>query len=119
MAWLALSYRIVRRKVQSLVQLEDETRNIGDVDQVSQFHIDSNDEIGNLSRAFTAAQAERDRYFNQSLNFLAISRIRRLLQAAEHGLGQGSWLSSGRTAVSTVHRLHLLRFPRRYCGRTG
>ena len=38
-----------------------------------QFEIDSNDEIGNLSRAFTAAQTERDRYFNQSLNFLAIS----------------------------------------------
>jgi PAS domain S-box-containing protein len=72
MVWLALSYRIVRRKVQSLVQLENETRNIKEVDQVSQFRVDSNDEIGNLSRAFTAAQAERDRYFNQSLNFLAI-----------------------------------------------
>lgn len=72
MVWLALSYRVVRRKVQSLVQLEEETRNIKDVDQAVQFQIDSNDEIGNLSRAFTAAQTERDRYFNQSLNFLAI-----------------------------------------------
>jgi two-component system, sensor histidine kinase and response regulator len=72
MVWLALSYRVVRRKVQSLVQLEDETRNIKEADQVSQFRIDSNDEIGSLSRAFTAAQTERDRYFNQSLNFLAI-----------------------------------------------
>jgi PAS domain S-box-containing protein len=72
MAWLALSYRIVRRKVQSLVQLEDETRNVKEVDPVSQFRVDSDDEIGSLSRAFTAAQVERDRYFNQSLNFLAI-----------------------------------------------
>ncbi|BCT68859.1 response regulator [Nitrosospira sp. NRS527] len=72
MVWLAVSYRVVRRKVQNLVQLEDETRNIKDVDQAVQFRVDSNDEIGNLSRAFTAAQTERDRYFNQSLNFLAI-----------------------------------------------
>ena len=71
--WLALSYRIVRRKVQNLVQLEDETMNIGNVDYVSQFEIDSNDEIGNVSRAFTAAQAERDRYFDQSADLLAIS----------------------------------------------
>ena len=71
--WLVLSSHIVWRKVQNLLQLEDETRNIGNVDYVSQFEINSNDEIGNLSRAFTAAQAERDRYFNQSANFLAIS----------------------------------------------
>ena len=73
LVWLALSYRIVRRKVQNLVQLEDETMNIGNVDYVSQFEIDSNDEIGNVSRAFTAAQAERDRYFDQSADLLAIS----------------------------------------------
>ncbi|MDQ3184893.1 MAG: response regulator [Pseudomonadota bacterium] len=72
-AWLVLSSHIVWRKVQNLVQLEDETRNSGKADHVSQFKIDSSDEIGNLSRAFTAAQTERDRYFNQSLNFLAIS----------------------------------------------
>ena len=47
--------------------------NIGNVDYVSQFEIDSNDEIGNVSRAFTAAQAERDRYFDQSADLLAIS----------------------------------------------
>ncbi len=73
MAWLILSYHIEWRKIQNLVQLEDETRNIGNADYISQFGIDSNDEIGNLSRAFTAAQTERDRYFNQSLNFLAIA----------------------------------------------
>ena len=72
-AWLALSYRVVRRKVQNLVWLEDKTRNIGEVGSSSSFYIDSNDEIGSLSRAFNVAQAERDRYFNQSLNFLAIS----------------------------------------------
>lgn len=72
-AWLALSYRIVRQKVQNLVRLEDETRNVGEMDHVSRFEIDSSDEIGSLSRAFITAQAERDRYFDQSLNFLAIS----------------------------------------------
>jgi two-component system sensor histidine kinase/response regulator len=71
--WLVLSSRVVWKKVQGLVQLEEETRNIGNVDYVSQFEIDSNDEIGHLSRAFTAAQTERDRYFNQSPNFLVIS----------------------------------------------
>jgi PAS domain S-box-containing protein len=74
-AWLVFSSRIVWRKVQNLVQLEDETRNTGNVGYVSQFEIHSNDEIGNLSRAFTAAQAERDRYFNQSPNLLAISGV--------------------------------------------
>lgn len=72
-AWLILSSHIVWRKVQSLVQLEHKTRNIGTADHVSQFEINSNDEIGNLSRAFTAAQTERDRYFDQSLSFLAIA----------------------------------------------
>ncbi|MBA4143265.1 MAG: response regulator [Nitrosospira sp.] len=72
-AWLVLSSRIVWRKVQNLVQLEDETRNIGNADYVSQFQIDANDEIASLSRAFTATQVERDRYFDQSPNFLAIS----------------------------------------------
>ena len=75
MAWLFLSSRIVWRKVQNLVQLEEETRNIGKADYVSQFEIDSNDEIGNLRRAFIAAQTERDRYFDQSLNLLAIARF--------------------------------------------
>jgi PAS domain S-box-containing protein len=71
--WLGLSYRIVRRKVENLVQLEEETRHIGEEDYASALEIDSNDEIGHLSHAFIAAQAERDRYFNQSLNFLGIA----------------------------------------------
>ena len=58
------------------------------VDYVSQFEIDSNDEIGNLSRAFTAAQMERDRYFNQSLNLACHRGVRRLFQATESGLGK-------------------------------
>ncbi|ARO87912.1 hybrid sensor histidine kinase/response regulator [Nitrosospira lacus] len=90
-AWLALSYGVVRRKVQNLVWLEDETRNIGKMDYVSQFEIDSSDEIGNLSRAFITAQAERDRYFDQSLDFLAISGFdgffKRLNPAWEKVLG--------------------------------
>ena len=73
MAWFALSHRVVRRKVQNLAWLEDNARNIREVGSSPSFYIDSNDEIGSLSRAFTIAQAERDRYFNQSLNFLAIS----------------------------------------------
>jgi PAS domain S-box-containing protein len=73
MAWFALSYRVVRRKVQNLVWLEDKARNIREAGSSPSFYIDSNDEIGSLSRAFTIAQDERDRYFNQSLNFLAIS----------------------------------------------
>jgi PAS domain S-box-containing protein len=74
-AWLILSSRVVWRKVQNLMQLEEETRNIGTARDVSQFEISSNDEIGNLSRAFIAAQTERDRYFDQSLNLLAIARF--------------------------------------------
>ncbi len=74
-AWLVFSSRVVWRKVQSLVQLEKETRNIGNEDYISQFEIDSSDEIGSLYRAFTAAQTERDRYFNQSLNLLAITGL--------------------------------------------
>ena len=72
-AWLVLSSHIVWRKVQNLVHLEEDTRNTGNVDYVSQFEISSNDEIGQLSRAFTAALAERDRYFDQSADFLGIS----------------------------------------------
>jgi hypothetical protein len=37
------------------VQLKEETRNIGKTDYVSQFKINSNDEMGNLFRAFIAA----------------------------------------------------------------
>ncbi|MCC2682272.1 MAG: multi-sensor hybrid histidine kinase [Nitrosospira multiformis] len=73
MAWFAFSYRVVRRKVQNLAWLEDKARNIGEASSSPGFYIDSNDEIGSLSRAFIVSQAERDRYFNQSLNFLAIS----------------------------------------------
>lgn len=71
--WLVLSYRVVRRKVENLVQLEEETRHIGEDAYQSPLEIDSNDEIGHLSQAFVTAQTERDRYFNQSLNFLGIS----------------------------------------------
>jgi len=73
LAWLAFSYGVVRSKVRNLVQLEYETRNTEQTHPQAQFRLDSNDEIGNLSRAFTTAQAERDRYFNQSLNFLAVA----------------------------------------------
>ncbi len=72
-AWVALSYRIVRQKVANLGQLEEETRHIGEEDYHSAIEIDSNDEIGHLSQVFVTTQTERDRYFNQSLNFLAIS----------------------------------------------
>ena len=72
-AWVAFSYRIVRRKVANLGQLEEETRHIGEEGYHSAFEIDSNDEIGHLSYVFTTTQTERDRYFNQSLNFLGIS----------------------------------------------
>jgi PAS domain S-box-containing protein len=72
-AWLGLSYRIVRRKVENLVQLEEETKHIGEEDYGSALEIDLNDEIGHLSHAFIKAQTERDRYFNQSRNFLGIS----------------------------------------------
>ena len=43
--WLVLSPHLVWRKVQELVQLEEETRNIGKTDYVSQFKINSNNEI--------------------------------------------------------------------------
>ena len=74
-AWVAFSYRIVRRKVANLGQLEEETRHIGEEDYHSAFEIDSNDEIGHLSHVFTTTQTERDRYFNQSLNFLSYLRF--------------------------------------------
>ncbi|MEP6605832.1 MAG: response regulator, partial [Nitrosospira sp.] len=74
-AWLVLSSHIVWRKVQNLVQLEQDTRNSEKADHVSLFEVDSNDEIGDLSRTFIAAQTERDRYFNQSISFLAIAQF--------------------------------------------
>ncbi|MEO7465340.1 MAG: hypothetical protein ABIV42_07695 [Nitrosospira sp.] len=74
-AWLVLSSHIVWRKVQNLVQLEQDTRNSEKADHVSLFEVDSNEEIGDLSRTFIAAQTERDRYFNQSISFLAIARF--------------------------------------------
>ncbi|HVW64287.1 MAG TPA: response regulator [Nitrosospira sp.] len=89
--WLAMSSRVVRQKVRNLVQLEHETRNVGKPHHVSSFGIDSSDEIGNLSRAFNAAQVERDRYFNQARNLLAISGFdgyfKRLNPAWEDELG--------------------------------
>jgi PAS domain S-box-containing protein len=89
--WLALSSRIVRQKVLSLVQLEHETRNVGKPGHISSFDVNSNDEIGNLSRAFNTAQMERDRYFNQTRNMLAIASFdgyfKRLNPAWESMLG--------------------------------
>jgi PAS domain S-box-containing protein len=89
--WLALSSRVVRQKVLSLVQLEHETRNVGKPGHVSSFDINSSDEIGNLSRAFNTAQMERDRYFNQTRNMLAIAGFdgyfKRLNPAWERMLG--------------------------------
>jgi PAS domain S-box-containing protein len=89
--WLALSSRIVRQKVLSLVQLEYETRNVGKPGHISSFDVNSSDEIGNLARAFNTAQMERDRYFNQTRNMLAIANFdgyfKRLNPAWESMLG--------------------------------
>jgi PAS domain S-box-containing protein len=89
--WLALSSRIVRQKVLSLVQLEHETRNVGKPGHISSFDINSSDEIGNLARAFNTAQMERDRYFSQTRNMLAIASFdgyfKRLNPAWESTLG--------------------------------
>lgn len=73
MSWLVFSYWVVRQKVGNLVRLEKETRNIGKAGAGPRFRITSADEIGSLSRAFILTQKERDRYFDQSPNFLAIS----------------------------------------------
>jgi two-component system, sensor histidine kinase and response regulator len=106
-AWLVLSSRIVWRKVQNLVQLEEETRNIGKADYVSQFEITSNDEIGNLSRAFIAAQTERDRYFDQSLTFLAIAGFdgyfKRLNLAWETAFGFSQAEMQSRPFLNIIH----------------
>lgn len=56
--WFGISYRMVRRKVENLVNLEREAKNMGKGNHISRFEIDSPDEIGQLSRAFIAAQAE-------------------------------------------------------------
>jgi PAS domain S-box-containing protein len=89
--WLVLSSRVVRQKVRNLVQLEHETRNVGKPGHISSFDINSSDEIGNLARAFNTAQMERDRYFNQTRNMLAIAGFdgyfKRLNPAWESMLG--------------------------------
>lgn len=89
--WLALSSRVVRQKVLRLVQLEHETRNVGKPGHTSSFDLNSSDEIGNLARAFNTAQTERDRYFNQTRNMLAIAGFdgyfKRLNPAWESTLG--------------------------------
>jgi signal transduction histidine kinase/CheY-like chemotaxis protein len=64
LAWLALSYVVVRRKVTNLVQLERETRNLGAGEYTSGFDVDQGDEIGALARAFVTLDlkvAERTR----------------------------------------------------------
>ncbi len=60
-------------KGQNLVQLEEETRNIGDDGLAIQFEIDSNDEIGNLSRAFTPPKPNATATLTSRLTFFAIS----------------------------------------------
>jgi PAS domain S-box-containing protein len=89
--WLFLSSRVVRQKVRNLVQLEHETRNVGKPGHISSFDINSSDEVGNLARAFNTAQMERDRYFNQTRNMLAIAgfdgHFKRLNPAWESTLG--------------------------------
>lgn len=57
-AWLALSSRIVWRMVQSLVNLEGEAKNMGQGNYISRFKTDLTNEIGQLSRAFAAAQTQ-------------------------------------------------------------
>jgi two-component system, sensor histidine kinase and response regulator len=91
LAWLLISYRIVRQKVGSLVQLAQETRSIGMKNHVLQFSPDGNDEIARLSQAFIDTQEERDRYFDLSGNLLAIAGFdgysRRVNQACVHASG--------------------------------
>ena len=114
MGWLIFSYWVVRRKVQNLVRLENETRNIGKAGSKPRFRTDSADEIGSLSRAFILTQKERDRYFDQSLNFLAISdfsgRFKRVNAAWAAILGYPSGELLGRAFidfVTSVSRRHV------------
>jgi signal transduction histidine kinase len=70
LAWLALSYVVVRRKVTNLVQLEQETRNLGAGEYTSGFDVEAGDEIGALARAFVALDrkvAERTRALEQEV----------------------------------------------------
>lgn len=106
MGWLIISYWVVRQKVQNLVRLENETRNIGKAGSKPRFRIDAADEIGSLSRAFILTQRERDRYFDQSLNFLAISdfsgRFKRVNAAWTAILGYSSGELLGRAFIDFV-----------------
>ena len=54
LAWLALCYVIVQRKVANLTQLERETRHLGAGTYTAGLDVDSRDEIGALTRAFIA-----------------------------------------------------------------
>ncbi|MGI9069272.1 MAG: PAS domain S-box protein [Pyrinomonadaceae bacterium] len=67
---LGLSYLIVRRKIASLVRLEQETRGIGAGTYTSPFAPDSKNEIGQISRAFVALDqkvAERTHALEQEV----------------------------------------------------
>jgi signal transduction histidine kinase/CheY-like chemotaxis protein len=71
LAWLAISYVLVRRKVTNLVQLEHGTRHLGTGAYTSGFDVRARDEIGALARAFVALDqkvVERTRALEQEVS---------------------------------------------------
>ena len=78
--WLVLSYFVVRRKVASLELLERHTKNTSQGNDTPRFDLETEDEIGRLSRTVATAQFERDRY-NRELEAMVASRTAELEHA--------------------------------------
>ena len=78
--WLVLSYFVVRRKVASLELLERHTKNTSQGNDTPRFDLETENEIGRLSRTVATAQFERDRY-NRELEAMVASRTAELEHA--------------------------------------
>ncbi len=78
--WLVLSYFVVRRKVASLELLERHTKNTSQGNDTPRFDLETENEIGRLSRTVATAQFERDRD-NRELEAMVASRTAELEHA--------------------------------------
>jgi signal transduction histidine kinase len=79
LAWLGFSYVVVRRKVINLMQLERETRQLGEGTYTPGLKVESQDEIGGLTRAFVALDqkvAERTSALRQEVTAHAEAQLR-------------------------------------------
>jgi signal transduction histidine kinase/DNA-binding response OmpR family regulator len=93
LAWIALSYVVVRQKVMSLAQLERETRHLGAGTYTPGLDVHSTDEIGALARAFITLDqkvAERTRALEEEV----IAHTRAQAQAEQANRAKSEFLAN-------------------------